>query len=122
MAVMTVWEGGVYKRDNKTGGWSRKRVVVTRNHELHVMEEGTSRRKGRLAFDSSATFNLDLFKVEVGAVEEVPEAGGLLFCLFLVSGHIKVSFGFESKAVLQVSSDRDVESFDGVAAFIHASS
>ena len=107
MAVMAVWEGGVYKRDNKTGAWSRKRVVVTRSHHLHVMEEGTSKRKGRLAFNSSATFNLDLFKMEVGAVEEVAEAGGVLFCLFLVSGHIKISFGFQSKAVLQVSSDRD---------------
>ena len=112
MAVLSLWDGCAYKRDNRSGRWERKRVVVAKSRVLHVLdqppaadEEGyaQSKRKQRVSFHASASFNLNQFKLEVGAVELVPDADSLaLYCLFLISGHTKVSFGFDSKASLQV--------------------
>ena len=74
--------------------------MVTRGRQLHVLEDGGGRVR-REAFKTSVTFNLDQFKLEVGSAEEL--VGRWVFCLHLVSGHTKVSFGFESSSVLQVS-------------------
>ena len=86
--------------------------MVAKSRVLHVLdqppaadEEGHAQSKGKLrvSFHASASFNLNQFKLEVGAVELVPDADSLaLYCLFLISGHTKVSFGFDSKATLQV--------------------
>ena len=111
MAVLSLWDGSAYKRDNRSGRWEKKRVVVAKSRVLHVLdqppadEEGRAQSKGkpRVSFHASASFNLNQFKLEVGAVELVPDADSLaLYCLFLISGHTKVSFGFDSKASLQV--------------------
>ena len=111
MAVLSLWDGSAYKRDNRSGRWERKRVVVAKSRVLHVLdqppadEEGHAQSKGKLrvSFHASTSFNLNQFKLEVGAVELVPDADSLaLYCLFLISGHTKVSFGFDSKASLQV--------------------
>ena len=122
MAVLSLWDGRAYKRDNRSGRWERKRVVVAKSRVLHVLDDqplpaadeeghhGQSKRKLRISFHASASFNLNLFKLEVGAVELVPDANSLaLYCLFLISGHTKVSFGFDSKASLQVRLKNDTK-------------
>ena len=121
MAVLSLWDGCAYKRDNRSGRWERKRVVVAKSRVLHVLddqpppaadEEGHSqlKRKLRISFHASASFNLNQFKLEVGAVELLPGAHSLaLYCLFLISGHTKVSFGFDSKASLQVRLKNDTK-------------
>ena len=116
MAVLSLWDGCAYKRDNRSGRWERKRVVVAKSRVLHVLdqptpeEEGQSKKKLRISFHASASFNLNQFKLEVGAVELVPGAHSLaLYCLFLISGHTKVSFGFDSKASLQVRLKNDTK-------------
>ena len=116
MAVLSLWDGCAYKRDNRSGRWERKRVVVAKSRVLHVLDqptpeqEGQSKKKLRISFHASASFNLNQFKLEVGAVELVPGAHSLaLFCLFLISGHTKVSFGFDSKASLQVRLKNDTK-------------
>ena len=121
MAVLSLWDGRAYKRDNRSGRWERKRVVVAKSRVLHVLddqpppaadEEGHSqlKRKLRISFHASASFNLNQFKLEVGAVELLPDADSLaLYCLFLISGHTKVSFGFDSKASLQVRLKNDTK-------------
>ena len=90
--------------------------MVAKSRVLHVLdqptpeEEGQSKKKLRISFHASASFNLNQFKLEVGAVELVPGAHSLaLFCLFLISGHTKVSFGFDSKASLQVRLKNDTK-------------
>lgn len=120
MAVLSLWDGSAYKRDNRSGRWERKRVLVAKSRVLHVLddplvssEEGQAKRKLRLAFHASASFNLNQFKLEVGAVELVPSADSIvLYCLFLISGHTKVSFGFDSKASLQVRHRMIVRAFN----------
>ena len=116
MAVLSLWDGCAYKRDNRSGRWERKRLVVAKSRVLHVLdqptpeEEGQSKKKLRISFHASASFNLNQFKLEVGAVELVPGAHSLaLFCLFPISGHTKVSFGFDSKASLQVRLKNDTK-------------
>ena len=116
MAVLSLWDGCAYKRDNRSGRWERKRVVVAKSRVLHVLdqptpeEEGQLKKKLRISFHASASFNLNQFKLEVGAVELVPGAHSLaLYCLFLISGHTKVSFGFDSKASLQVRLKNDTK-------------
>ena len=116
MAVLSLWDGCAYKRDNRSGRWERKRVVVAKSRVLHVLDqptpeqEGQSKKKLRISFHASASFNLNQFKLEVGAVELVPGAHSLaLYCLFLISGHTKVSFGFDSKASLQVRLKNDTK-------------
>ena len=117
MAVLSLWDGCAYKRDNRSGRWERKRVVVAKSRVLHVLDqptpenqEGQSKKKLRISFHASASFNLNQFKLEVGAVELVPGADSLaLYCLFLISGHTKVSFGFDSKAALQVRLKNDTK-------------
>ena len=47
---------------------------------------------------------------EAGAVELLSGSDSpALFCLFLISGHTRVSFGFDSKASLQVRLGGDAE-------------
>ena len=90
--------------------------MVAKSRVLHVLdqpppeEEGQYKKKLRISFHASASFNLNQFKLEVGAVELVPGAHSLaLYCLFLISGHTKVSFGFDSKASLQVRLKNDTK-------------
>ena len=90
--------------------------MVAKSRVLHVLdqptpeEEGQSKKKLHISFHASASFNLNQFKLEVGAVELVPGAHSLaLYCLFLISGHTKVSFGFDSKASLQVRLKNDTK-------------
>ena len=99
MTVLNLWDGWCKQRDTRTGEWRDKRIVVGRN-SLHVIQddigeqnEGRNRKKG---FNASVSYNLNQFKMEVGTVELD------YYCLFLVSGHTKVVFGFENKLQLQV--------------------
>ena len=102
MTLLNIWDGECKQRDTRTGEWRIKRIVVGRN-SLHVVSDDfavsdeTSRRKG--SFNSSVSYNLNHFKIEVGKTEV---DGNQFFCLFLVSGHTKVAFGFESRKNLQV--------------------
>ena len=118
MAVLSLWDGCAYKRDNRSGRWERKRVVVAKNRILHVLDQPSlgeeevprSKRKQRVSFQASASFNLSQFKLEVGAVELLSGSDSpALYCLFLISGHTRVSFGFDSKASLQVRLTSDAE-------------
>ena len=115
MPVLHVWSGPCHKREARTGAWTRQLVVVSRSRVLYVLEDrkaGAKRTDGPPACpiappraklkEASATFDLALFKIEVGSAEIVAEAGGILFFLFLIRGHVKISFGFESKQALQV--------------------
>ena len=115
MPVLHVWSGPCHKREARTGAWTRQLVVVSRARVLYVLEERQAGAKrtdrppaGPMAppraklKEALSTFDLALFKLEVGSSETVAEAGGTLFFLFLVRGHLKISFGFESKQALQV--------------------
>ena len=103
MTVLNIWDGLCKQRDNRTGDWKSKRIVVGRN-ALHVVSDeivnSEAKRTKKGSFDASVSFNLNQFKMEVGSMES---ESIVYYCLFLVSGHSKVSFGFETKLELQVS-------------------
>ena len=56
-------------------------------------------RRDKTRFDSSVSFNLNDFKLEVGQfTSSVPS----YYCLYLKSGHSRVTFGFETIEQLEV--------------------
>ena len=104
MTVLNVWDGLCKQRDARTGEWKTKRIVVGRN-SLHVVSDGIAVNDGKItkkgSFSASVSYNLNQFKMEVGSMElDTLE----YYCLFLVSGHTKVSFAFDTKLQLQVNS------------------
>ena len=102
MTVLNIWDGLCRQRDTRTGEWKTKRIVVGRN-ALHVVSDDIAVRDGKISkkgsFNASVSYNLNQFKMEVGSLELDTVEN---YCLFLVSGHTKVSFGFDSKPELQV--------------------
>ena len=108
MTVLNVWDGVCEQKDLKNGSWNSKRIVIGRS-SLHVVSddevnpetENERKRRKKGSFNSSVSYNLNMFKMEVGFMEANNVKGGY-YCLFLVSGHTKVTFGFLTKIELQV--------------------
>ena len=83
------------QRNVRADLWHRVRLVVGRN-VLHVAGD---ERRDKTRFDSSVSFNLNDFKLEVGQfTSSVPS----YYCLYLKSGHSRVTFGFETIEQLEV--------------------
>ena len=93
-----------FQRDVRGGSWYRVRLQVGRN-KIHVagdnllLDQSTEAQQDKKRFDSSVSFKLNDFKLEVGQFTSSVPA---YYCLYLKSGHSRVTFGFETIEVLEV--------------------
>ena len=91
-----------FQRDVRASCWYRVRLQVGRT-KIHVASlppgQSTDARQDTKRFDSSVSFKLNDFKLEVGQFTSSVPA---YYCLYLKSGHSRVTFGFETMEVLEV--------------------
>ena len=93
-----------FQRDVRGGSWYRVRLQVGRN-KIHVagdnllLDQSTEAQQDKKRFDSSVSFKLNDFKLEVGQFTSSVPA---YYCLYLKSGHSRVTFGFETIELLEV--------------------
>ena len=75
------------------------RLQVGRN-KIHVgLDQSTDAQQDKKRFVSSVSFKLNDFKLEVGQFTSSVPA---YYCLYLKSGHSRVTFGFETIESLEV--------------------
>ena len=65
-------------------------TAVTFRNILHVVNNNATK------FDQAASFKLKNFKLEVGKCSTN-------YCLYLITGYTKLTFGFDKKDLLEVS-------------------
>ena len=65
-------------------------TAVTFRNILHIVNNNASK------FDQAASFKLKNFKLEVGKCSTN-------YCLYLITGYTKLTFGFDKKDLLEVS-------------------
>ena len=91
-----------FQRDVRASCWYRVRLQVGRT-KIHVASlppgQSTDARQDTKRFDSSVSFKLNDFKLEVGQFTSSVPA---YYCLYLKSGHSRVTFGFETIELLEV--------------------
>ena len=88
-----------FQRDVRNGSWYRVRLQVGRN-KIHVgLDQSTDAQQDKKRFVSSVSFKLNDFKLEVGQFTSSVPA---YYCLYLKSGHSRVTFGFETIELLEV--------------------
>ena len=87
-----------FQRDVRSGSWYRVRLQVGRN-KIHVLDQSTEAQQDKKRFVSSVSFKLNDFKLEVGQFTSSVPA---YYCLYLKSGHSRVTFGFETIELLEV--------------------
>ena len=89
------------QKNVRTGHWVRVRIVVGRNilHVTSVEKENLAGGQDRTRFTSSASFNLNDFKLEVGQFTSSVHS---YYCLYLKSGHSRVTFGFQTIELFEV--------------------
>lgn len=92
------WSGSCHQRDVRTGEWrpvtitiSRNTLIITENSDLNDSENKINDK------DLTNKYRLKNFKIEVGKCSEIN-----FFCLFLVNGFTKITFGFEKLDLLEV--------------------
>ena len=90
------WSSTCHQKDVRTGEWRPVHVTISRCVIIikdaaadHVEEAGKGRDKN--------TYRLKNFKIEVGKCSD-----SNYFCLFLVTGFTKITFGFEKLELLEV--------------------
>ena len=90
-----------FQRDVRAGSWYRVRLQVGRNkiHVAGILDQSTEAQEDKKRFESSVSFKLNDFKLEVGQFTSSVPA---YYCLYLKSGHSRVTFGFETMEVLEV--------------------
>ena len=92
------------QRNVRSGHWVRVRIVLGRNtlHVTSLQQDHGADGQDRTRFTSSASFNLNDFKLEVGQLtSSVPS----YYCLYLKSGHSRVTFGFQTIELLEVRTE-----------------
>ena len=92
-----------FQRDVRSGSWQPVRLQVGRN-KIHVarasfLDQSTDAQQDKKRFNSSVSFKLNDFKLEVGQFTSSVPA---YYCLYLKSGHSRVTFGFETMELLEV--------------------
>ena len=90
-----------FQRDVRSGSWHPVRLQVGRNkiHVARILDQSTDAQQDKKHFNSSVSFKLNDFKLEVGQFTSSVPA---YYCLYLKSGHSRVTFGFETIELLEV--------------------
>ena len=93
------WSSSCHQRDVRTGQWRPVMVTISRNI-LHITENNQFSDSEQSINEEYPTqkFRLKNFKIEVGKCSETK-----YFCLFLVTGFTKITFGFEELELLEVT-------------------
>ena len=92
------WSSTCHQRDVRTGQWRQVMVTISRNI-LHITENNKFSDSEQSIDEEFQTqkYRLRNFKIEVGKCIETS-----YFCLFLISGFSKITFGFEKLELLEV--------------------
>ena len=98
MIVSGWWTSTCHQRDVRTGEWRPVTVTISRNILLSTENSDfNDSEKGIDDKDPTNKYRLKNFKIEVGKCSEIN-----FFCLFLVNGFTKITFGFEKLELIEV--------------------
>ena len=96
MTVSGWWTGSCQQRDVRTGWWRPVTLTISRSILL-ITENNNKYEKSIGDEEPTNKYRLKNFKIEVGKCSETK-----FFCLFLVTGFTKITFGFEKLELLEV--------------------
>ena len=96
MTVSGWWSGSCQQRDVRTGQWRPVTLTISRSILL-ITENNNKYEKSIGDEEPTNKHRLKNFKIEVGNCSETK-----FFCLFLVTGFTKITFGFEKLELLEV--------------------
>lgn len=96
MTVSGWWSGSCQQRDVRTGWWRPVTLTISRGILL-ITENNNKYEKSIGDEEPTNKYRLKNFKIEVGKCSETK-----FFCLFLVTGFTKITFGFEKLELLEV--------------------
>ncbi len=99
------WSSSCHQRDVRTGEWRPVTITISRNI-LFITTNSDFNDSEKKIDDNDLTnkYRLKNFKIEVGKCSEIN-----FFCLFLVNGFTKITFGFEKLELLEVLINYNLE-------------
>ena len=99
MTVSGWWSSSCHQRDVRTGQWRPVMLTISRGMLL-ITENDNKNEKSIGDEEPTNKYRLKNFKIEVGKCNLTK-----FFCLFLVTGFTKITFGFEQLELLEVSTE-----------------